>query len=175
MRILINFAALEIIMKTFVNTLLYAAIIALMTCCAGSLKYKNNNKHNATKSSATTEVRVIDTLKVTAAAVARPPAIVFTDTVRNLTIVHGNIMPITFSFHNAGDSMLIISNVEPSCDCMTASASKKNIAQGENAEINISYDPKDESGSLWREVYVTTNARKPPYTLTLNIFIDSWK
>jgi hypothetical protein len=151
-------------MKRINFLLLPALLIIIMlhySCCISHCCAKDKN----------TEVVVIDTVPVKAKAFHRAPLIVFTDTVRNLTIVHGSVMPIAFSLRNAGDSALVISNVEPSCDCMTVISFPKTVAPGEQAEINITYDPRDETGVVWRTIDVSTNARVTPITLTLNIDI----
>jgi len=145
--------------------LLFLSVFAIIVFaqCTGTLKHNTKGK--------ATELRIIDTLEVTAKTFIPAPIIVFDDTVRNLSIVKGNIENITFHFQNEGDSILHITNVEPSCDCMTVTSYPKSVAPHQEGDIKLKFDSKDESGAVWRTIDVTTNARKTPITLTLNIEI----
>ena len=174
-QILINFVFLKNVMKKVTILLLFVASILIMVQCSVGAKYNDNNKQaksRKNRKTEKTEYRIIDTVEVTAKATVHGPAIVFTDTVRDLKVVKGDVVPIVFSFRNTGDSVLTISEVIPSCDCLTPTASKTSIAPGEKAEIDVIFDSKDESGSILRQVYVTTNVRRAQFILAMNIDVQ---
>ncbi len=159
-------------MKNVTFLLLFVVSILLMVQCSVGAKYNDSNKQVKTKAGAKndqTEFRIIDTIEVNAKATVHGPTIIFTDTVRDLKVVKGEVVPIVFSFRNTGDSVLKISEVIPSCDCLTPTASKTSIAPGEKAEIDVLFDSKDETGSILRQVYVSTNVRRAQFILAMNI------
>lgn len=61
---------------------------------------------------------------------------------------------------NDGDSLLIISNVKPSCGCTTAPLDKNQLKPGETATIDITLNISSNSGRVSKTVVITSNDLK---------------
>ena len=96
-----------------------------------------------------------------------PPFIVFNDTICHLALNKDNPRDsFDFVYSNAGDKILVIYTVDPSCHCLTATFEQILLAKGESSYIRIYFDATNEHGTeFWRTLDVYTNARKEPYTL----------
>ncbi|MEK7211469.1 MAG: DUF1573 domain-containing protein [Patescibacteria group bacterium] len=71
-----------------------------------------------------------------------------------------DIVRTAFEVKNGGGETLEIKAVQTSCGCTKASISKKILAPGEAASLEVTYDPSvhsDEKGKILREVYVESN------------------
>lgn len=70
--------------------------------------------------------------------------------------------PVTAAFRveNAGDGMLRILRLVPSCECATAAAGKPVLAEAEATTVTVTFDPAKDKGPIERSVYLVTNAGK---------------
>lgn len=74
----------------------------------------------------------------------------------------------TFMLTNVGKSDLLIRNVRSSCGCTAVAPSKKVIAPGEEAPIQVTFDSRGKRGRQSKSITVITNDPKTP-TTTLRI------
>jgi len=65
-----------------------------------------------------------------------------------------------FKFTNAGDSVLMITNVRATCGCTTPSWTKTPIEPGKEGKITVKYDTKNRPGKFTKSINVTTNSSK---------------
>lgn len=87
------------------------------------------------------------------------------------TIVAGRRVKHYFSFINAGDSPLIISNIKAPCGCTVARDWPRHpIMPGEKGGILVEFDSSDRVGNQVKTVDVVTNSR--PANLTLKLIGD---
>jgi len=87
------------------------------------------------------------------------PIIRFDSTTCNFgTLAIGEKYPHTFRFTNAGQSPLIITQVNPSCGCTTAKDwPQQPIAPGESGQISIEFNSTGNSGKVDKSISVLTN------------------
>jgi len=76
-----------------------------------------------------------------------------------------------FPFKNTGPKPVIITAVQTSCGCTTASLTKKAYAPGESGELKAQIDLRERTGWQERTVTVTTDDGTPPTVLTLRVNI----
>jgi len=74
----------------------------------------------------------------------------------------------TFNLTNNGKTDLLIRRVRSSCGCTAVAPSKKVIAPGETAPIEVTFDSRGKSGRQSKSITVITNDPKNP-TATLRI------
>ena len=100
------------------------------------------------------------------------PAILFTDTVKNLGIIaEGNAVEVEFAFVNSGTSALVLADVSTSCGCTVANDWPKTpIAPGAGARINVRFDSQGRTGENRKEISVISNTT--PSTTTLVLMAD---
>ena len=68
----------------------------------------------------------------------------------------------TFMLTNTGKSDLLIRNVRSSCGCTAVAPSKKVIAPGEEAPIQVTFDSRGKRGRQSKSITVITNDPKTP-------------
>ncbi len=66
----------------------------------------------------------------------------------------------TFEFENAGDSLLVIDNVIPSCGCTTVELKKKEYKPGEKGTIPVKFKGKGYHGRVTKAITVQSNDPK---------------
>lgn len=71
----------------------------------------------------------------------------------------------TFMLTNTGKSDLLIRRVRSSCGCTAVAPSKKVIAPGEKAPIEITFDSRGKRGRQSKSITVITNDPKTPTTI----------
>ena len=100
------------------------------------------------------------------------PAILFSDTVKNLGIIaEGNAVEVEFAFVNSGRSALVLADVSTSCGCTVANDWPKTpIAPGARATINVRFDSQGRTGENRKEISVISNTT--PSTTTLVLMAD---
>lgn len=100
------------------------------------------------------------------------PAILFTDTVKNLGIIaEGNAVEVEFAFVNSGTSALVLADVSTSCGCTVANDWPKTpIAPGAGATINVRFDSQGRTGENRKEISVISNTT--PSTTILVLMAD---
>ena len=69
----------------------------------------------------------------------------------------GKIVDIAFEFENAGDEVLLIKNVIPSCGCTTAALEKKEYQPGEKGTISGKFNTSGYNGRVVKTFTVTSN------------------
>lgn len=73
-----------------------------------------------------------------------------------------------FPFRNTGNEPLVITQVNTSCGCIMATYPKKPVAAGGQGEVVLTYNPYQQAGTVYRKVFVYTNAStRPSAQLTL--------
>jgi hypothetical protein len=99
------------------------------------------------------------TLALCAAAFAAAPKLEFVSESIDLgKVVKGAPITAVFTFKNAGDADLVISNVRPGCGCTTAEAKKTTLAPGESSTIEALLASTSEyNGHISKNVTVTSN------------------
>jgi hypothetical protein len=68
----------------------------------------------------------------------------------------------SFSFENAGGSLLTIEKIRTSCGCTAALASKESLKPGEKGDIEVTFNTRGYSGEVSKYIYVYTNDPKNP-------------
>ena len=77
----------------------------------------------------------------------------------------GELVKHTYVFTNTGDQVLLLTGVQPGCHCTTAGQWTKEVQPGQTGSIPIQFDTAGNNGPVVRQVTVTCNVRKLPYTL----------
>lgn len=76
----------------------------------------------------------------------------------------------TFTLSNAGDELLVISDVLPSCGCTTAILETYELEPGQSVELPITIDTQGFHGLVLRVIDIFSNdPENPIFTLTMNI------
>lgn len=89
-----------------------------------------------------------------------------------------NTKPVSkvFEVRNVGRGKLEIAGVSTSCGCTTAEVNKRQLAPGETAELQVTYDPQAHGGAtgqFMRVVYVRTDDPDvPEATLTIRVTVN---
>lgn len=81
-------------------------------------------------------------------------------------IAYGADETFSFEFKNTGKTPVIISNVQTSCGCTTASKPEQPVAPGKSSVISVKYDTK-RVGEFTKTITVTTNVQTEPIVLTI--------
>jgi hypothetical protein len=74
------------------------------------------------------------------------------------SIPQGVPVHVTFEFTNTGNAPLIISKVEPACNCTAADYPKTPIMPGQKGSIKITFDAAS-TGKFSKTAIVTSNAK----------------
>ena len=100
------------------------------------------------------------------------PQIIFADTVFDFGAVEqGQKLSRKFVFTNKGTGNLLISGVEPGCDCTTANWPTEPIAPGNSAAIDIMINADEDPGGYSLTATVLSNAGKGKVLLMFNLNI----
>ncbi|MBQ8969139.1 MAG: DUF1573 domain-containing protein [Bacteroidaceae bacterium] len=100
-----------------------------------------------------------------AAVVAQP---CFSPTASALSvgdILFQNPKTVAFDFENTGNAPLLITDVHPSCGCLTVDFPRQPIPAGQAGIITATYDAAL-MGTIYRELAVYTNVQAEPYYLS---------
>jgi hypothetical protein len=89
-------------------------------------------------------------------------------------VASGEVIQHTFIVSNAGNAMLAISGVRPSCGCTTAGAWSKEIAPGKTGVIPIQINSSALHGTVEKQVTVTSNDKLQP-SVVLRLRGSVWK
>ncbi len=79
-------------------------------------------------------------------------------------IRQGTPVDVKFEFTNTGNAPLIISKVEPACNCTDAIWTKTPIMPGQKGEVQVTFDAAT-SGKFSKTAVVTSNAKPTEQTL----------
>jgi len=86
------------------------------------------------------------------------PKIEFREDVKDFgRVKQGKVLTYNFRFKNVGKATLIIRNVQTSCGCTAALASKRELKPGESGEIKTTFNTRGYSGYNTKYVYVESN------------------
>jgi hypothetical protein len=69
----------------------------------------------------------------------------------------GEMLTYSFKFKNSGKSPLVISSINPSCECLTFKGPEAVLAPGEKGEIEITFDTKGLKGKQLQTIVITSN------------------
>jgi P pilus assembly chaperone PapD len=84
------------------------------------------------------------------------------------SIPQGKNVEHVFILKNNGDKPLTVGQVSTSCGCTVADVSSRNIAPGKRSEIRATFNSKNFSGQISKNILIHTNDPKTPvYTLTI--------
>jgi hypothetical protein len=86
----------------------------------------------------------------------------------------GELVKYQFVFTNAGDEVLAVSNVQPSCGCTTAGEWSRQVEPGKTGIIPIQFNSSAYNGPVTKTVTVTSNDKTHP-TFALQIKGTVWK
>lgn len=79
-------------------------------------------------------------------------------------IPQGIPVDVVFEFTNTGNAPLIISKVEPACNCTDAVWTKTPIMPGQRGQVGVTFDAAT-GGKFSKTVVVTSNAKPTEQTL----------
>ena len=97
---------------------------------------------------------------------AQPRMIVEADVMNMGEVVYQTPRRVVFNITNRGADPLVISRVQPSCECTKVTFPQQPVPPGGTAEIAATYDARM-LGSFQKELEVYTNASSEPVYLTL--------
>jgi hypothetical protein len=102
------------------------------------------------------------------------PKIEFTEVSKDFgRVKQGKVLTHNFRFKNVGDTTLIVKNVQTSCGCTAALASKRELKPGEAGEIKTTFNTRGYSGYNTKYIYVESNdPSEPRKQLMLKASID---
>jgi uncharacterized protein DUF1573 len=86
----------------------------------------------------------------------------------------GDPVKYTFIFTNAGDELLILTNVQPSCGCTTAGEWSHQVEPGKTGTIPVQFNSANYNGQVLKTVTVTSNDKTQP-SLGLQLKGTVWK
>ncbi len=110
---------------------------------------------------------IIYTLLLSAVALAQPKIKVEQENLKLGDLAFQQPKTVTYTLHNVGKSPLIISEVHPSCGCVSVNYPQQPIPAGKKATITAVYDAMI-LGTFHRELAVYTNAGEQPLYLTFS-------
>lgn len=116
------------------------------------------------------------------AAAAAAQALVFPDSVRDVTGISEDDAPrrYTFRYKNASSVPVVIVRVATTCGCTQPEWSRKPIPPGGEGEVAVTFHPRGRAGALDKSLFVYTNASasKPAARLLLTGSVqpttDAW-
>ncbi len=88
-------------------------------------------------------------------------------------VIVGDSMQIVYVLKNIGKSPLHIEDVVPSCDCITAEFSHKEVVSGGSTSIVLTYKAEGPPGYLYRTADVICNSVSP-IELVFTGYIDDF-
>lgn len=91
------------------------------------------------------------------------------------TIANTKAVTHVFEVRNVGRGKLEIAGVSTSCGCTTAGVDKRQLAPGETAKLEVTYDPQAHGGAVgrfMRMVYIRSDDPDvPEATLTVRVTV----
>lgn len=76
-----------------------------------------------------------------------------------------------YTFTNAGDQPIIISDVQPTCGCSVAEFTKTPVKPGESGSINVTFNAAAK-GPFTKSFIVKSNTKTPVKTLTIKGVVE---
>ncbi len=71
----------------------------------------------------------------------------------------------TYLLRNTGEEMLVIGDVRVSCGCTLSDFTEAPVPPGEEAKVDIVYDPSGQSGHVEKRLHVYANVQRSPIAL----------
>ena len=87
-------------------------------------------------------------------------------------IIDGESVEHTFKFKNTGSTDLVISSCAASCGCTIPSWPKEPIAPGDEGSIKVKFNSSGKSGSVSKDITITSNANPVITKLQIKVFVD---
>lgn len=84
----------------------------------------------------------------------------------------GEILSFDYSFINAGDQPLIISEVKVTCGCTKPEFPAQPVKPGEKGNIHVNFDTKGKIGYQDRILEVISNAKNSPEKIRFKGVVD---
>lgn len=111
---------------------------------------------------------LLGAIALTTGTMAQPVAS-WNETIHNFGTFHENDgkQSCQFVITNAGDSVMVITQVKSTCGCTVASHPTDPIAPGESDHIDITYTPTGRPGPFEKDVWVYTNTSPNRTRLTI--------
>jgi len=78
------------------------------------------------------------------------------------TVKEGTEVTHEFSFRNAGDADLVITDVKTSCGCTAAVTSAKTVAPGEKGTLKVTFNTRGRRGHQTKTITVSSNDPEQP-------------
>lgn len=85
----------------------------------------------------------------------------------------GEVVAYSFHFTNTGDGPLVIERVEKDCGCMEANFPHKPIQAGESDFIEVVFNSAGETGKVYKELIIHSNAEKDEPKLAIAAMVDN--
>ena len=85
----------------------------------------------------------------------------------------GEVVAYSFHFTNTGDGPLVIERVEKDCGCMEANFPHKPIQAGESDFIEVVFNSAGETGKVYKELIIHSNAEKEEPKLAIAAMVDN--
>ena len=100
----------------------------------------------------------------TSACSKSPPRIAVEPTIQELGEVPQQLIELTYTVKNEGESDLQILKISTSCDCTKAFLDQDRIAGGQSAVLTVTLDPTEDDlyGDVTRVVYLRSNDPENP-------------
>jgi len=87
---------------------------------------------------------------------------VFSEEIHNFGSLNaGEIVSYTFIFRNEGTKTLNITGVDSGCGCTEVKIANKNVAPGQEGQIEVIYNSAGEVGRQLKTITLFSNAEKP--------------
>lgn len=83
----------------------------------------------------------------------------------------GTVLEHDFSFTNAGDEPLIISESKVQCTCTKVTFPKEPIAPGQGGKIHLSFDTEGKYELQMRKIQIFSNASTKPVELSFKVYV----
>ena len=112
-------------------------------------------------------ITLVAMLALATGAVAQPQFVAETPIQKVGEMIFQTPKTVTFEFQNKGTEPLVITEVHPSCGCVSVAYPQGAIAAGASGQITATYDA-GMLGSFQRELAVYTNQQDEPFYLTFS-------
>ena len=86
-------------------------------------------------------------------------------------IQDGTPVETKFTYTNAGNSMLVVSNIKSTCGCTVPSNWTKEVAPGEKGEFAVKFNGKG-NGKVSKSITMTTNTEKGSEVVKITAFVE---
>lgn len=120
---------------------------------------------------------IVAFLLLTAVAYAKSTIKFKNTTVDFGEVSSGKTIDIVFEFENAGNEVLLIKNIIPSCGCTTAALAKKEYQPGEKGTIVSKFNTSGYNGKIIKTITVSSNdgdAAETRLTLTGTVIVKDF-